>query len=63
MRLVEESDLSYPVILCQEVRILNGKHRVCKAELLGLKSILAVRFLSYIEPDFVGDKPDDLPYQ
>jgi hypothetical protein len=61
-RLINESDLSYPVILSSDGRVMDGMHRVLKALLLGRSHIAAVRFVSDPEPDFVGVDPDDLPY-
>ena len=61
-RLINESDLSYPVILSSDGRIMDGMHRVLKALLLGHSHIAAVRFVTDPEPDFVGVDPDDLPY-
>ena len=61
-RLISESDLSYPVILSSDGRIMDGMHRVLKAVLLGQSHIAAVRFVTDPEPDFVGVDPDDLPY-
>jgi hypothetical protein len=61
-RLINESDLKYPVILSSDGRIMDGMHRVLKALLLGQSHIAAVRFVTDPEPDFVGVDPDDLPY-
>lgn len=60
--LINQTDLSYPIILCHEGRVMDGMHRVCKAQMLGLETIKAVRFPNYLEPDYVGIEPDDLPY-
>ena len=62
MRLVEETDLEYPIILSSNGRIMDGMHRVVKALVQGLKSIEAVRFTVDPEPDFVGRKASELPY-
>lgn len=62
-RLMEEVDLSYPVILSSEGRVMDGMHRVCRALVLGLESIPAVRFESNPEPDYTGVNPEDLPYE
>ena len=61
-QLINEADLSYPIVLCSEGRVMDGMHRICKAEMQGRQSIKAVRFKVYIEPDFVGVNPDELPY-
>lgn len=61
-KLIHNSDLIYPIILCHEGRVMDGMHRVCKAEMLGLPTIKALRFNAYLEPDNVGPGPDELPY-
>ncbi|MFT4172470.1 MAG: hypothetical protein QM639_07915 [Rhodocyclaceae bacterium] len=62
MRLVRASDLSYPIILSPDGRIMDGMHRVVKAALDGLTSIQAKRLAVLPDPDFVGMHPDELPY-
>ena len=57
-----EADLSYPIILCPEGRVMDGMHRVCKALLAGHQSISAVRLLELNKPDYVGKQPNELPY-
>ena len=61
-QLINNADLQYPIILCHEGRVMDGMHRVCKAQMLGLETIKAVRFSSYLEPDHVGIEADELPY-
>jgi hypothetical protein len=61
-RLMQECDLSYPIILSSDGRVMDGMHRVCKALLEGLNDIEAVRFGDDPEPDYIGADPDDLPY-
>ena len=61
-KLIEKCDLSFPVILCSEGRLMDGMHRVCKAYLLDHKNIEAVKFPYYIPPDYIGVQPDQLPY-
>ncbi len=63
MRLVNEADLRYPIILSPDGRIMDGMHRVAKALLQGEKEILAVRFPSMPEPDYIDVEPADLPYE
>ena len=60
--LIEKADLSYPIILCHEGRVMDGMHRVCKAVKNGETYIKAVKFDEYISPDYVGVDADDLPY-
>ncbi|MFN0179597.1 MAG: hypothetical protein ACKVZ0_12435 [Gemmatimonadales bacterium] len=62
VRLISEADLSYPVILSSDGRMMDGMHRVLKALIEGESHIRAVRFVTDPEPDFVGIDPDDLPY-
>lgn len=62
MQLIDEADLSCPIILDQHGRVMDGMHRVCKAVRDCKDKILAVRFVTTPEPDFVGRKPDELPY-
>jgi hypothetical protein len=62
MRLVEATDLGYPIILSPDGRVMDGMHRVAKALLVGQTSIMAVRLHTMPEPDYVGVDPDDLPY-
>lgn len=62
-RFIEEADLSFPIILSSDGRVMDGMHRVGKALLNGLKDIEAVRFVRDPEPDYVGVDPDQLPYE
>ena len=62
MRLIEKSDLNYPIILSADGRVMDGMHRVGKALLEGRKSIEAVQFSRDPEPDYEDVQPDDLPY-
>jgi hypothetical protein len=62
IRLIEEADLSYPIILSAAGEVMDGRHRLAKATLRGDSHILTVRFLEDPEPDFVDRRPDDLPY-
>lgn len=62
MRLIDECDLSYPIILGADGRVMDGMHRVAKALMEGWLEIEARRFEQDPEPDHVGRKPRDLPY-
>ena len=62
-RLIEECDLSFPIILSSDGRIMDGMHRVLKALIEGESDIKAVQFSVDPEPDYIGVKPEDLPYQ
>lgn len=59
---IYEADISYPIILCPEGRVMDGMHRVCKAFLEAHQTISAVRFTELHEPDYVGKQPNELPY-
>ena len=59
---IYEANLSYPIILCPEGRVMDGMHRACKAFLEERRTILAVRFSELHEPDYIGKQPDELPY-
>jgi hypothetical protein len=62
VRLVEETDLKYPIILGEDGRVMDGMHRVIKALNLGYKTIKAVKFKNDPKPDFVDIDPDNLEY-
>ena len=62
MRLIDEVDLSYPIILGADGRVMDGMHRVARALLIGADAITAVQFETDPEPDYVGCRPEDLPY-
>ena len=52
-RRIQEADLSYPVILSADGRLMDGGHRVAKAYLRGDADIAAVRFEADPEPERV----------
>jgi hypothetical protein len=62
VRLMEEADLSFPIILSANGAVMDGMHRVAKAALEGRSAIVAVQFDEDPEPDHVGLGPDELPY-
>jgi len=62
MRLIEETDLNFPIILSSDGRIMDGMHRVGKALLASRRTIEAVKFSRDPEPDYEDVQPDDLPY-
>jgi len=62
VRLIEEVDPSYPIILGVDGRLMDGMHRVARAVLRGESSIDAVRFETQPDPDFRNCRPGDLPY-
>jgi hypothetical protein len=62
VRLIQDVDRRFPIILNAEGRVMDGMHRVARADLEGLDSIQAVRFARTPEPDLVVVDPKDLPY-
>jgi|ERR1043166_1166636 ParB-like chromosome segregation protein Spo0J len=61
-KLIDEADLSYPIILSANGEVMDGRHRLAKAAMNGCETIEAVQFETDPEPDYVGRGPDDLPY-
>ncbi len=61
-RLIQETDLRYPIILSADGRVMDGMHRVAKAYIEGRDFIAAVQFAETPEPDFVGVDLETLPY-
>jgi hypothetical protein len=61
LRLIRQVDLSFPIILGADGRVMDGMHRVARALLDGIPEILAVRFAQDPAPDYVGRKPSELP--
>jgi hypothetical protein len=62
LRLIDEADLSFPIILSADGAVMDGRHRVAKAARQGWLEIEAVQFDEDPSPDVVGRGPDDLPY-
>lgn len=62
IQLVNAADLSYPIILCAQGRVMDGMHRVAKAILLNQSHIQAVQFTQTPTPDFINVDADDLDY-
>jgi hypothetical protein len=48
---IQNADLSFPIIISEDGLIMDGVHRICKADLEGRKTIPAVRFIKNPEPD------------
>jgi len=61
-RLVQEVELRYPIIRAANGAVMDGMHRVSKALIEGRGTIEAVQFDTDPEPDYVGRRPDELPY-
>lgn len=62
LRLIEQADMSFPIILSSDGRLMDGMHRVAKALLEGRETIEVIRFSQDPEPDYEDVCPDDLPY-
>jgi hypothetical protein len=62
IHLIQEADLSFPIILAANGEVMDGRHRIAKAALEGRRTIDAVQFQIDPAPDYVGRNPDDLPY-
>jgi hypothetical protein len=61
-RLMQDVDLSHPIILGADGRVMDGMHRVARALLEGRATVAAVRFTKNPEPDYHDCWPEDLPY-
>ncbi|MCU1462952.1 MAG: hypothetical protein JWO37_3027 [Acidimicrobiales bacterium] len=62
IRLTQEVDPSFPIILGPDGRVMDGMHRVARALLDGQATVAAVRLRAIPDPDFQNCVPDDLPY-
>ena len=62
IRLIDEADLSFPIILAANGEVMDGRHRIAKAALQNKATIEAVRFDEDPAPDYVGRGPEELPY-
>jgi hypothetical protein len=62
VRLMDASDLAYPIILSSAGRVMDGMHRIAKSAREGRADIEAVQFDVDPPPDHVGRGPDELPY-
>jgi hypothetical protein len=62
LSLIEEADLSFPIILSATGAVMDGMHRVVKAMREGRTEITAVQFDQDPEPDHVGLGPQELSY-
>ncbi|VXB61760.1 hypothetical protein [Citricoccus sp. K5] len=61
-RLISEVDISFPIILGQDGRLMDGMHRIARALLEGRAQIDAVRFVVTPAPDYRSCFPSELPY-
>lgn len=62
VKLMDEADLSFPIILSASGAVMDGRHRIARAFREGRPEIEAVQFHEDPEPDHVGRAPNDLPY-
>ena len=62
IKLVDASDLSFPIILSAGGEVMDGRHRIAKAAMSGYDVIEAVQFDVDPPPDYIGREPDELPY-
>ena len=62
VQLLDAAELSYPIVLAADGAVMDGRHRVAKALRDGRASIDAVQFPEDPPPDYVGRRPDELPY-
>ncbi|SRR5258706_5517422 len=62
IQLAMESDLSFPIILSSDGRVMDGMHRVIKALMNGDKIINAVQFEIDPKPDHLNVHPEQLDY-
>ena len=63
LRLVEETELAYPIIRAADGAVMDGMHRVIKALVQGRETVDSVQFAADPAPDYVGRRPDELLYE
>ena len=62
LQLVDAAELRYPIILAADGTVMDGRHRVAKALREGRSAVDAVQFPEDPPPDYVGCRPEELPY-
>jgi hypothetical protein len=62
VQLIQDVDISYPVILGPDGRVMDGMHRIARLILDGRTTVRAVRIEDLPPPDYRNCKPEDLPY-
>jgi hypothetical protein len=62
IRLIEQADLSFPIILAANGEVMDGRHRIAKAALANRDTIECVQFEEDPPPDHVGKQPEELSY-
>ena len=55
MKAVNDSDLDYPIILDEDGELMDGRHRIMKALLVGAETVKAVRFHENPNPCKIED--------
>ena len=62
IRLINDADLSFPIILAANGEVMDGRHRIAKAALEHRETIECVQFEIDPPPDHIGRKPEELTY-
>jgi hypothetical protein len=62
VRLIQDVDMAYPIILAAEGRVMGGMHRIARALLEHRSTIKAVQFATTPEPHYRDCNLADLPY-
>ena len=62
IQLINEADLAFPIILAANGEVMDGRHRIAKATLMGRATIECVQFSEDPQPDHIGKTPEELPY-
>ena len=60
--LINACDLSFPILLCAEGRVMDGMHRVARSHLEGRATVAARRFAVTPPHDHINIAPEDLSY-
>ena len=63
VKLMDEADLSFPIILSADGRVMDGRHRAAQALRLGRHEVEAVQFDVDPPPDYTGRSPAELAYE
>lgn len=63
VRLIQDCDLNYPIILDASGRVMDGMHRICRAILDNKAEISAVQFELDPPPDHRDCSATDLSYE
>lgn len=58
-RLIQEVDLSYPIVIDPDGRVMDGMHRVARALLEGRRTIAAKRLAELPTPDLRNYRPEE----